>query len=140
MGLSCVRCHRAFLTSPEHELSIGSAFEGLVGFLMPKEFAFIRRHHIFVPALRSTAMQQFVTCWHQLLESELTHLWPSSEGGAGRVELFGACRKLIMRLIVRGLLGPGIFEECRYEEFCQVGEGDGELCADAVLEQLTPSG
>lgn len=104
-----------------------SAFQGLIGSLLPKEFSFASRHHFFVPAMRGAAMQQFVTTWHGLLASELTELWPVGEGGVGRVELFDACKKLIMRMNLRGLLGPAIFEEGRYEAFYQVGATEEDV-------------
>lgn len=125
---------RHIVAAAETDLSMLSAFESLIGGLLPVEFGFINRTHFFQGSMRSHAMQSFVSCWHELLSSELaTTMW----GEDGRVELFDACKRLIMRLNLRGLLGPLILKDGRYEAYYQAFEDiDPEKSLVDVLGSL----
>lgn len=125
---------RHIVAAAETDLSMLSAFESLIGGLLPREFGFINRTHFFQGSMRSHAMQSFVSCWHELLSSELaTTMW----GEDGRVELFDACKRLIMRLNLRGLLGPLILKDGRYEAYYQAFEDiDPEKSLVDVLGSL----
>lgn len=127
------------ISAAEADLSMLMAFESLIGSMLPREFGFFtNRTAFFQSSMRNPSMRSYVACWHELLCKELTTtLW----GEAGRVELFGTCMQMVLRLNLRNLLGPLILEGGRYEAFLQAFE-DIDLekrLVDVLGSLLSPS-
>lgn len=108
---------KTVLNARDSELSFLDGFRDLMAGMLPKAFTFIPRHHFFLPLLREANLRSFVTVMVQEARPVLASSMMAARASSSMVDLFDACRRAVMRMNLRVLFGPQVFEAGRADAY-----------------------